>query len=82
MPQIRGWVGGWVGVGRMEGVGGCVNDALRHRRPSYMHSGPDRWPEQPRPYYKPSRRTMGQNWTPNYPINVPQGPHSVYYGPS
>jgi len=35
MPQIRGWVsrwiGGWVGIMRVEGEGGWVNDVLRHR---------------------------------------------------
>jgi len=35
MPQIRGW------VGRVEEEGRWVNDALRHRRPSCVHSGPD-----------------------------------------
>jgi len=68
--HIRGWVGGW------------VNNALRHRQPSCVHSRPDRWPQQPLPYHKPCRHTMGQNWTPSYPINAPQGPHMVYYGPS
>jgi len=66
-------VGGW--------RGGCwINDARRHRRPSCVHSGPDRWPQQPRPYNKVYRCIMGQNWTPNYPINAPQGPRMVYYG--
>ena len=32
------------GVVRVEREGGWVNDAFRHRRPSCMHSGPDRWP--------------------------------------
>jgi len=36
MPQIRGWVGG------EGGGGGWVNDALKHRQPSCVHSGPDR----------------------------------------
>jgi len=81
MLQIRGWVDG-KGVGRVEGEGGWVNDALRHRRPSCVHSGPDRWPQQPPPYHEPCRRTMGQNWTPSYPINAPQEPHRVHYVPS
>jgi len=70
------------GVGRVEGEGGWVNDALRHRRPSYVHSGPDRWPQQPLLYHELSRRAMGQNWTPSYPINATQGLRRVYYGPS
>jgi len=44
MPQIRGWEGG--------GGGGWVNDALRHRQPSCVHSGPDRWPQQSLPYHE------------------------------
>jgi len=48
MPQIRGWAGGREGVGRVEGEqGGWVNNALEHRQPSCVHSGPDRWPQQP-----------------------------------
>jgi len=76
MPQIRGWMGGR-GVGRVEGEGGWANDALRHRRPSCVHSGPGRWPRQPLPCHKLCRHTMGQNWTPSHPINAPQGPHRV-----
>jgi len=34
-------VGGW----ERGGEGGWVNDVLRHRRPSCVHSGPDRWPQ-------------------------------------
>jgi len=38
----------------MGGEGGdedeWVNDALRYRRPSYVHSGPDRWPQHPSLY--------------------------------
>jgi len=45
MPHIRG---GWgEGVSREEGEGGWVNDIRRHSRPSCVHSGPDRWPQQP-----------------------------------
>jgi len=69
--------------GRVEGEdAGWANDALRHRRPSYAHSGPDRWPQQPLLNHKLSRHAMGQNWNPSYSINAPQGPHRVYYGPS
>jgi len=74
-------VDGWEGNGEDGGGGVWVNNALRHRRPNYVHSGPDRVtaaltiPE-------PSRRAIGQNWTPSYPINAPQGPHRVFYGPS
>jgi len=45
MPQIRGWVGRR-GVGRVEGEGRWVNDTLRHMN-NCVHSGPDRWPQQP-----------------------------------
>jgi len=42
-----------------------------------------RWARvQPWPYHEPSRHAVEQNWTPSYPINAPQGPHRVYYGPS
>jgi len=51
MPQIRGWAGGR-GVRRMEEEGGWANDALRHRQPSCVHSGPDRWPQQTPPYHQ------------------------------
>jgi len=33
------------GMGRVEGEAGWVNDAFRHRQPSCVHSGPDRWPQ-------------------------------------
>jgi len=35
------------GVSRWEGggKGGWVNNALRHRQSSCVHSGPDRWPQ-------------------------------------
>jgi len=86
MPHIRGWVSSGRrmgrGVRRVEGEGGWANDASRHRQPSYVHSGPGRWPQQPWLYHEPCRRTMGQNWTPSYPINVPRGPQRIYYGPS
>jgi len=39
----KGWAGGR-GMERVEGEGGWVKDALRHRRPSCVHSRPDRWP--------------------------------------
>jgi len=51
MPQIKGWVGGRSGEGGGGGwvkrEDGWIKDALRRRRPSCVHSGPDRWPQQP-----------------------------------
>jgi len=47
------------GVGRVESDGRWVNDALRHRRPSFVHNWPDRWLQQPLPYNEPCRCTMG-----------------------
>jgi len=67
----RGWVGG-----------GWVNDALRHRWPSCVHSGPDRWPQQPWPYHKESGRQVEQLETTGYPINAPQWPYRVWVGPA
>jgi len=41
MDATNKGVGGWE-----EGVeDGWVNDALRHRQPSCVDSGPDRWPQ-------------------------------------
>jgi len=38
----KGCMGGWEGVERVKGVdglvGGWVNNAIRHRRPSFVHS--------------------------------------------
>jgi len=44
MDATNKGVGGWEGMERMEGEDGWVNDALRHRRASCVHCGPDRWP--------------------------------------
>jgi len=41
---VRGWAGRR-GVWRVEGEDGWINDALRHRRPSCVYSGPGRWPQ-------------------------------------
>jgi len=43
---ITGYAGGRK-VGRVKGKGKWVNDASRHSQPSCVHSGPDRWPQQP-----------------------------------
>jgi len=81
MPQIRGWVGR-KDVGRVEGEGGWVNNALRHRRPSCVHSGPNRWPQQPLPYHEESRRQVKQFGTTFRLIKASQWPHSVCDGPA
>jgi len=47
MDATNKGVGEWEGVGRVKGESGWVNDAIRHRQQSCMHSGPDRWPQQP-----------------------------------
>jgi len=70
------------GVGKMEGEGGWVNDALRHRRPSCVHSGPDRWPQQPPPYHEESRHRVEQFGTTCHLIKAPQWPHRVCDGPA
>jgi len=72
MPQIRGWVGGR-GVERVEGEGGRVNDALRHRRPSCVHSGP----QQLLPYHEESRCRVEQFESTCHLIKTPQWPHRV-----
>jgi len=73
---------GVMGVGRMERMGGWVNDTSRHSWPSCVHSGPDRWPQQPWPYHEPSRHTVEHNLTTSYPVNAPQWLHRVCFGPS
>jgi len=47
--EVSRWEGGGEGKGglEVEEEGGWVNDASRHRRPSYVHSEPNRWPPQP-----------------------------------
>jgi len=71
------------GVGRVEGEGVWVNDALKRRRPSCVYSGPDRCPQQPRPYHEENGRRVEQFGTTGYPINAPQwptGPELVQHG--
>jgi len=41
VPHIREWVGGRGGEGEW------VYNAFRYRQPICVHSGPDRWPQQP-----------------------------------
>jgi len=76
---IREW--GWEEGEEGGGEGRWVNNTSRHSQPSCVHSGPDRWPQQPWPYHESCRHAMEQNWMLSYPINAPQGPHRVYYGP-
>ena len=75
-------VGRLENVGREEGESGWVNDALRHRQPSCVHSGPDRCPQQPWPYHEESGHWVEQFWSTGYPINAPQWPHRVRVGPT
>jgi len=63
-----------------KGVDGWVNDALRHRWLSCMHSGPDRWPQKPLPYHEESRHQMEQFWITCHLIKAPQWPHRVCDG--
>jgi len=46
-----------------------------------VHSEPDRWPQQPCPYYKESRCQVEQFGTTGHPINSPQWPHRAYVDP-
>jgi len=80
MSQIRGGrVSGWEGAER---EGGCANDALRHRRPSCVHSGPDRWPQQPPPYHEERKRRVEQFGTTYHLIKAPQWLHRACDGPA
>jgi len=60
---------------------GWVNDVIRHRQPSCVHSRPDSWPQQP--WAQAMQTYSGTEIDSNckQPINAPQEPHRVYYGP-
>jgi len=47
-----------------------------------VHSGPYRWPQQPWPYHKESRRWVEQLGTTDHPINASQWPYRVCVGPA
>jgi len=71
MLHIRGWRGS---VGGLMMPIDTANQVVCTVGQIDGHSGPQ-------PYHELSRQSGIEYWTPNYPINAPQCPHRICFGP-